>query len=196
MTCLILTRNRRPWLPCALRCAQYQTYRQTEILVVADGESVADLLPPGMRYLELPGRPTIGAKRNAGAESARGELIAHFDDDDFSGPGRLADQIRRLQESRKAVTGYRSMRFTDGHRWWLYNGAPDFILGTSMLYSRAWWQSNRFPNDQIGEDEKFWRRARAQEQISTADAGELMWATIHSNNTSPRQLGTKQWQLL
>ncbi len=193
VTCLILTRNRRPWLPYALRCALYQTYRTTEILVVADGENVQDLLPPGARYLHLEGKPTIGAKRNAGTEAARGELIASYDDDDFSAPGRLADQVRRIQESGKAVTGYRSMRFTDGRRWWLYTGAPDYVIGTSLLYRRDWWERNRFPEIQVDEDGQFWRRARAAGQVATADAGELMWATVHPNNTSPRQFKTKQW---
>lgn len=193
MTLLLLTRNRRRWLPYALRCARYQTYRPTEILVVADGENVADLIPPTVRYLHLPGTRTIGAKRNSGVESARGELIAHWDDDDFSAPGRLADQVQRLKESGKAVTGYRSMRFTDGERWWLYSGASDYALGTSLCYRRTWWERYRFPESQVGEDNEFIAPARAQRQIVTADAGEFMWATIHRENTSPRVMKGKQW---
>ncbi len=196
VTCLLLTRSRRPWLPYALRCAQRQTYSPKEILVISDGEPIADLLPPGVRHLHLPGHPTIGRKRNVGCEAARGDLVAHFDDDDYSAPGRLVDQVQRLQAAGVSVTGYRTMRFTDGRSWWLYHGPTDYAIGTSLLYRRDWWRENRFPEEQIGEDNHLVSRARAQRQIVVADAGSLMFATIHNGNTSPRDLRRKQWQPL
>ena len=164
--------------------------------MIADGENVSDLIPPGVRYLHLEGSPTIGQKRNVGSEAARGDLVASFDDDDFSAPGRLTDQIRRLQQLGKAVTGYCSMRFCNGPQWWQYTGAADYALGTSLVYRRDWWACNPFPEIQVGEDNGFVGRAREQGQIVAADAGDLMWATIHSNNTSPRQLTGGNWSQL
>jgi hypothetical protein len=76
--------------------------------------------------------------------SALRELIAHRDDDDYSAPGRLADQVQRLTESGKAVTGFRSMRFTDAVRWWKYEGTRNYALGTSLWYQRDWWSTHRF----------------------------------------------------
>lgn len=143
----------------------------------------------------MPGRRTIGAARNWLCERARGEIIAHFDDDDFSAPGRLADQVQRLRDSGKDVTGYFSMRFTDGQKWWEYRGSPDYALGTSLVYRRAWWARNRFdPRLQVGEDNAFVARARAQAQIISVEAGELMYATNHAGNTSPRNLKGKSWR--
>jgi O-antigen biosynthesis protein len=193
VTCLLLTRNRPRWLPWSLRCAQYQTYQNKEILVVSSGQDVTDLIPPGVSHLHLSGKPSTGAARNAGCEAARGEVIAHFDDDDFSHPGRLEDQLRRLIDTGKPVTGYRSMRFTDGTRWWRYDGSADYALGTSLVYRRDFWQRNRFPDLLVGEDNAFVSRARACGGIATADAGGMMWATIHNANTSPRSVKGKQW---
>src|SRR3954465_8432998 len=106
VTCLCLTRNRREWLPRAIACFQAQTYERRELLIVADGDDVRDLvaglpaLPPGT--LGCTGaRLGIGAKRNWGCQRATGELIAHWDDDDYSAPTRLADQVARLLESGK-----------------------------------------------------------------------------------------------
>ncbi len=163
---------------------------------MSSGEPVTDLIPPGVRHLHLPGSPKIGQSRNAGAEAARGEIVCHFDDDDFSAPGRLADQLRRLDESGKAVAGYHSMRFTDGRSWWQYRGASCYALGTSLCYRRDWWQRNRFEPVQVGEDNGFVYRARRADQLVSADAGDLMWATIHAGNTSPRQTKSDSWRLI
>ena len=195
MTCLCLTRNRRQWLPKAIACFQRQTYRDSELLILADGESVADLVPgdPRIRLIHISESLEIGGKRNFGCEQARGEVIAHWDDDDHSEPERLADQIQRLTESGKPVTGYHTMRFTDGSDWWLYRGAHDYSLGTSLVYRRDWWDEHRFPSVQVAEDGAFVRAAAEADALTAVDAGRLMYATIHDGNTSPRRMIGDNW---
>lgn len=83
------------------------------------------------------------------------------------------------------------MRFTDGRRWWLYTGKADYALGTSLVYFREFWARHRFRGLQVGEDNDFVHRCR--HELVTADAGDLMYATIHPTNTSPRQLAGKAW---
>ncbi len=105
-------------------------------MILADGQDVRHLVPehdPRVRLIHLDGWPEIGAKRNFGCEHAEGEIIAHWDDDDYSAPGRLADQVERLRESGKAVTGFHSMRFTDGVHWWKYEGTRNYALGTRYV---------------------------------------------------------------
>jgi O-antigen biosynthesis protein len=192
VTCLCLTRNRPEWLPKAIESFQNQTYRRRELMILADGQDVRHLVPerdPRIRLIHLEGRPAIGAKRNYGCERAAGEIVAHFDDDDYSANGRIADQVQRLLESGKAVTGYHSMRFTDGVRWWKYEGTPNYALGTSLCYRRDWWNRHRFPAVQVGEDNAMVAAAHAAGELVTADTGDLMYATNHSGNTSPRKLG-------
>ena len=144
---------------------------------------------PCIRLIHLAGSPEIGPKRNYGCERAAGKIVAHWDDDDYSAPGRLADQIQRLLESGKAVTGFHSMRFTDGARWWKYEGTRNYALGTSLCYRRAWWLAHPFPAVQVGEDNQFVGTAHAAGELVTADAGDLMYATNHPGNTSPRKMG-------
>ena len=161
-------------------------------MILADGQDVRHLVPeddPRVRLIHLAGWPEVGAKRNYGCEHAAGEIIAHWDDDDYSAPGRLADQVERLLESGKAVTGFHSMRFTDGVRWWKYEGTRNYALGTSLCYWRDWWSAHRFPVVQVGEDNQFVAAAHSAGELVTADAGELMYATNHAGNTSPRKLG-------
>lgn len=197
MTCLCLTRNRRHWLPQAIRQFQEQTFPARELLIVADGEGVLDLIPDDrrIRLIHLQGRHDIGTKRNFGCSRALGNIIAHWDDDDFSAAPRLEDQVARLQLSGKAVTGYRRMRFTDGVKWWQYTGAPNYVVGTSLCYRRDWWQDHPFPAKSVGEDGDFVMMAAQAGALDVApDAGPLMHATIHDGNTSPRLLGGDNWK--
>jgi len=198
VTCLCLTKNRRRWLPRAIACFLRQTHRDAELLILADGEDVRDLLPADdsrVRLIHLERQLNVGDKRNFGCERALGDVIAHWDDDDHSEPERLADQLRRLDESGKSVTGFRSMRFTDGIDWWKYNGTHNYALGTSLVYRREWWRANRFKSVQIGEDNQFVRNADTRGEFVSADAGLLMHATIHPGNTSKRTLGSSWTKL-
>ncbi len=164
---------------------------------MSSGESITDLLVENERNLHLPGKPSIGAARNAGCEAARGDIIAHFDDDDFSAPERLSEQICRLLAAPGCqVTGYREMRFTTGAGWWLYSGPPKYALGTSLVYRRDWWQAHHFPEVQVGEDAGFTAQSAARGALVSVEAGEMMWATIHSGNTSPRQMTGASWRKL
>src|SRR5690348_4458021 len=99
VTCLCLTRNRREWLPQAIVCFQLQTYEHRELLIVADGDDVSDLVPQEDSRIRLVcsgSRLTIGAKRNYGCAHACGEIIAHWDDDDYSAQQRLTEQVALL----------------------------------------------------------------------------------------------------
>jgi len=80
------TRNRRLFVVQAVAQFLAQDYGDRELIVVDDGEdAVADLLPADSRIrpLRLDRRATIGAKRNIACEAAAGEVIAHWDDDDW-----------------------------------------------------------------------------------------------------------------
>lgn len=203
MTCLCLTasetvrdgkkypRNQRHWLPKAIQCYQSQTYPNKELLIVADGEDVRDLIPndPTIRLLHIEHGRRIGEKRNFGCGQAHGEIVAHWDDDDHSAPSRIADQVQRLIDSGMAFTGYCPMYFTDGQRWWKYvNSDASFALGTSFCYRKDWWAEHPFPALQVNEDGKFREVAKRANQITVAPAGLLMYATVHPGNTSPRCL--------
>jgi hypothetical protein len=159
---------------------------------------VRDVLPDDdtIRLIHIEEGRTIGEKRNFGCSQARGSVVVHFDDDDFSAPGRLADQLERLDRSGKAVTGYRSMKFTDGKRSWQFARRGNYAMGTSFCYRKDWWQAHPFPAVQIGEDWTFLEVAERSDEIISVDAGEMMIASIHPGNTSPRQLQGDNWKAL
>lgn len=148
----------------AVACFEAQTYPNRELVTVFD---------PG----------TVGAKRNMACSRARGEIICHWDDDDWSHPERIADQIERLLSSEHPVTGYHSMIFVNGAgRRWKYTGTPGFPLGTSLCYFKDCWRKTPFVAINEGEDVHFMHNWRA----STVEAGEMMQARIHAGNTSDK----------
>ncbi len=185
-------------MPKAIQYFRTQTYHPThrELLIVADGQDVRDLIPsdPTVRLIHIDEGYRIGEKRNFGCTHAHGEIIVHWDDDDFSAPGRIEDQVVRLLQTDKPVVGYCSMYFTDGKEWWEYRGTPSYAIGSSLCYRKSWWREHPFPARQVGEDGEFVRNAARVSQLSTAPAGELMAASIHASNTSPRQLSGHPWQ--
>lgn len=185
VSCLCLTRNRREWLPKAIECFERQTYENKELVIVAD--SMADVhgfVHPYDLVVFHPG--VVGAKRNVGCSAARGEIVAVWDDDDYSAPGRLAGQVARLQESGKAVTGYRDIKFTDGSKWWQYSGDSFFAAGTSLCFRREWWLAHKFQEINCGQDEAFAAFAASRKQLAGEVDLNLMYATVHPGNTSPR----------
>jgi glycosyltransferase involved in cell wall biosynthesis len=193
VTCLCLTRNRRNWLLQAIRCFQSQTYQNLTLLILADGHDVRDLVPDDERIqlIHLQEQRNIGEKRNFGCERAPGEIICHWDDDDWSGPERVTDQVKRLGFC--SVTGFHTMRFTDGNSWWLYRGHPDYALGTSLCYLKSWWKLHPFESRHVGEDNYFVATANTHHVLRSVDGSDTMHATIHQGNTSPRMI-TEAWK--
>ena len=188
-------------MPRAIQCFQRQTYPNKELLILADGENVSDLAQGAsgsdlIRYVHVTEGATIGEKRNLGSQMADGEIIISWDDDDWNSPDRVASQVDLLKYSQKSVASYHSMLFTDGLQWWKFKGMSNSNLGTSLCYLKSWWERHPFPHSHIGEDAGFIDDAiKAGQHVST-DAGELVVASIHPNNTSAKTLAGSAWQQL
>ena len=125
VSCIMPTRDRRAFVDQAVYYFLRQDYPDTELIVVDDGyDKIGDLMPddPRIKYLRLPTVQSVGAKRNVACQHATGDIIAHWDDDDWSAPGRLRRQVSALLASGADVCGlsevlhYRPLR-GDG---WLY----------------------------------------------------------------------------
>ncbi len=129
------------------------------------------------------------AKRNIGCAAAKGEVIAHFDSDDYSGPGRIEEQLRVLRQTEMAVTGYTSILFFNESRNEAYRlrpGPTNWACGTSLMYTRQYWQTNNFQDRSVAEDTLFCKSAAEQAAIFAIDGRDMIVALDHDTNTSPR----------
>lgn len=201
VSCICPTNNRRKFIPAALECFFSQDWPEKELIVVDDGtDRVEDLFKnvPGkyIYYLEpnLPAhRPKtpIGTKLNIAAEHASGEILCRWDDDDWSAPNRISDQVARLTESGKDVTGYKSMLFWNAEKKEASrydNRNPMYALGSSLMYRKSYWQKNKFIPCSWGEDTDFTNRAQANKAILSVDGGQMMVARTHAGNTCKRDI--------
>ena len=193
VSAIMPTRGRPLFAHEAVVLFQSQTWPNKELVIIDDEEAPSFprcITGDGIRYERLWGTLTVGAKRNIACSRAQGEIIIHWDDDDFSAPERMSDQVNRLLSSDVELTGYNEMLFTDGARWWFYGPKKDYVLGTSMCYRRSLWARRPFEDRNIGEDLSF----QMGVPKLAVPAGEIMWARTHPNNTSPRVIRGPLWR--
>jgi len=186
VACIMLTKDRHELAARAVRCFRAQTYENKKLWIFDTGDHG---MPNGaltsnfyVWTCELyRGRMTIGRCRNEMILESRGDVIIHWDDDDYSHPNRIAEQVAFLQSSGAAVVGYNQMLFwnhgspdrmqTSGGYMvtkaepfevgesWLYTGPAHQPLGTSLCYWRSTWESHRFDDRKhAGEDSDFLAR--------------------------------------
>ncbi len=166
--------------------------------------------------------PSIGRLRNTVNDLAttwagiEGDILIHFDSDDWSAPTRISDQVKLLVESGKQAVGYREMLFwrqpcldvwhkehnsnSDQGEAWLYSNTDTrYCLATSLCYWRRTWEAKPFPDCMIGSEREWLKGLDTVGypgwcMIDTDNPPECakpaMIATIHGANTVKNQIST------
>lgn len=198
VTAIMPTYNRRDFIGAAIDCWRRQTWhpRKRELIVLDDGEdSIEDLIPDlkSIRYIRLNKKLTTGEKRNRCVKLAKGDVIVHFDDDDWSAPDRIEHQIERLQETGKPITGYSTLLFWDtqaevAKRY--QSQVLNYVCGTSLCYLKDWALDHPFPDKDSGEDNGV--VYRSLDQIAASHDVRHIVCRIHGAHTSPKDRIAKE----
>lgn len=176
-----------------------QTWPRKELIIIDDG--AVPLRPDhheSIRYYRFqPLNLSVGLKRNIACELAKGQYIMHWDDDDIYSSDRMEFQVNALRKSGARIVGNRSMRFqTPEGNMWRYVGTPNYAIGVSLCYEKAYWETNPFDCVRVGEDNSFVMKAR--NNIHVLDDDERILARIHAKNTSPKSASymekQKMWE--
>lgn len=210
---VMLTKNRPLLALRAEKAFRAQTYPNKQLLVW-DNSDQEPLLPVvgDVVQLDHPGQ-SIGAYRNHANDYAvrymRADIIMHWDDDDWSHPARMEEQVELLMRQANGVqiVGYRDMLFwrtvdvesdddplhvTLYEDAWAYtHGKPTFCVGTSLAYSVREWKGRPFPLNSNGEDTQ-WQAGMPSLGVTLfggdgASARHLrprMIAAVHGHNTT------------
>jgi glycosyltransferase involved in cell wall biosynthesis len=181
-----------------LRCWWEQTYLKTELIIVSE-DDLSDVIPvhPRIRFVSCKPGTTLGQKRNIACENAQGDIIAHFDDDDWSAPNRLEECVDVLLKKKVFLTGYRVARFydVDTKLARIWDGGPLWVQGSSMCYVKTFWRTHKFLDVNSGEDLQF--QKDAGQLVHGIDGINKMIFRDHSGNTWPRQIHyNKNWLII
>jgi glycosyltransferase involved in cell wall biosynthesis len=183
------TRNRPEFARESVELFLAQTYDPRELVIADDWGAPSFAVPPNhpmVRYLHAPAGLTLGAKRNWLNTQTRGEIIAHWDDDDYYAPDRLAHQYRLLTESEAGLVGYGAAEFrSDSGARWIYHPVSTYALGASLMYWRSTWERCPFLDRQKGSD-TVWLNSQPRGTVKSVPAGEMFFARNHAANLNDR----------
>jgi hypothetical protein len=201
VSCIMPTFDRRAYVPAAIRQFLAQDYPERELIVLDDGsDPVEDLIPADdrIRYVRLGKRLTIGAKRNVGCEHARGEILAHWDDDDWVASWRLRYEVDALLEHRADVVGIQTLLYLDrqsgrGWRFRYRGGGTPWVHDPTFCYRREAWKRQAFPDSNYGLDLTFLRTGPRKEVVALSDY-RFYVGILHPGNTSPKRTRGPSWE--
>lgn len=196
VSAIMPTRQRPDFALQAVRYFLAQDYPRTELVVLEDGTpSLAGRLPddPRIRYIATGAAArSIGAMRNEACRLARGDIVAHWDDDDWYGPGRLTRQVAAIRDRSADITALRGSVMLDLATWRFWRCRPDLhrrlfvrdVHGGTLVYRRQVWQDKaQFPDRSLAEDAVFLDQAvRRGARLQPVDADGIFVYVRHGTN--------------
>ena len=191
VTCLMPTYNRGLFVPQAIQYFLAQDYPHKELIIVDDGEHrLAPTVGGGepIRYVALDRRLSLGAKRNLAANLGRGEILTHWDDDDWYGPSYLTRLVAALiQQGREWLVGVSRylvyLLWTGTLRVCTSRGPA----GATFCYWRRTWE--RHPYRDVDRAEDFFFLEDARPRVLGLRDPELFTVIRHRHHTWTRENG-------
>jgi hypothetical protein len=192
ISCVMPTGARPELARAALNDWILQTI-SSELVILDNSDDPSFPRPPkvdGVRYYREAEPETLGEKRNRVNELARGELIAHWDDDDIHSNHDLVTRLRLWRWARANdadIVGYNSIHFYDytNDRWWRYvSERSDYAVGTSLIYWRSYWCEHPYRKQKRKSDTAF--VMDHSPRVVGVDGGLTIIATIHGANLNDR----------
>jgi O-antigen biosynthesis protein len=188
VSCIMPTKNRREFVPKSIEYFLRQTYPNAQLVIGDDEDEISpNELNAGKRpvwAVTLRKGLTLGAKRNAMiALLQENSLIAHWDDDDWYGPERLALQVEAMRGLE--ICGLSDPLFYDLQtgRSYQYHARGPYAYSATLMYTREYWERGPFPDVQVASATPFVQRAKAIGMMP-----EQGWyvGMAHASNNSPK----------
>lgn len=191
---LVPTRDRRPYLPRVFTYLRRQDYPadRMEMIVLDDGrDPVEDLIPddPRVAYRHVGARVPLGTKRNQLCDACRGEIMLHFDDDDWQAPTRVSEAVDALEQRGMDVTGRTRIALwnLDTESLHTSHAAGDrHATAGSLAYTRAFWEAHPWAADPRDEERQFLRNFVAPIAQLNGPPWQTLVALVHGDNARLR----------
>jgi len=194
VSCIMPTANRQKYIPLAVETFLQQDYPNKELVIIDDGkESVSSLLPDDQQikyyYSEI--QKSVGLKRNDACEKSGGEIIMHWDDDDWHAPDWISQQVQFLLDSGADVSGIEHVNFFSVVTDTFWKGTalnrnnphyPGWLNGATLIYRKSFWEKHPFKDLKTGEDDDFLKNSGAI--LYAHDYIDGFVAVLHPKNTT------------
>jgi len=197
VSCIMPTANREKYVPFAIKYFLEQDYPNKELIIIDDGKYPIQYLVPDhpciyYYYTEEP-VGSIGIKRNYACEKTNGEIIIHWDDDDWHAPDWISAEVYFLQTSKADMVGmqhiyyYSAIKnikymvtrtFTDG------SNPMNWVHGATLAYWKSFWKDHPFQDLKMAEDDEFIQNTGAKLFIHDYRDGFI--CILHPHNTVMR----------
>ncbi len=213
---IVPTYNRAEYYTKLYQCFQHQTYADRELLIYDDSPERSTFFDEkgqdNVKYFHSEQRLTIGEKRNYLIEQAEGEVIVHFDDDDFYSPQYIDFMVNLLGDDHdlaklsgwfvyQVENNFLGYWDTDNDSEACYLVAPSTPVkcvnlkdkassltgfGFSYVYKKKIYEKVQYDAINFGEDNQFMMACFEQgyELKYADDPGGLVLHIIHLSNTS------------
>jgi glycosyltransferase involved in cell wall biosynthesis len=165
LSIIVPTGDRAILLRRCLAQLERQTFRDFDVVVVDGGKRPSlthiDHYALDLRYLRVEIGTTVGDRRNIAVENAKGDFIAHFDDDDFYHRDYLAELVAWWRTNQPIELGGMSQFYhydvfrKRGWRTGLWDTGHPY--GATFCYRKSTWRElGGFESFQRGEDQEFY----------------------------------------
>lgn len=169
-----------------------QQWTHKELIIVLNRQQMsmsryeeAARMYDNVRVLRLPAKHPLGDCMNLAASLAQYPYIAKFDDDDYYGPGYLADTMHTFAQTGADVVGKHSFFFYFPHRQLLLlrkraipmEGNVTRVAGATIVFRASVLEHVRFGKKRQGSDVQFIRDC-LQQGLAVRSASPYHFAAI------------------
>ncbi len=203
ISALMVTHDRLRLARRSIRSFAAQTYPNKELVIVSDGKKeyldslrryVDEIRLKSVIFIDVEGDNTLGKLRNVSLDSASGQVVCQWDDDDCNHPERMMIQFRHMLENNaRACLLTDHLQYLEAERklvwvdWTLggREGRDQLLPGTIMLFLDDHF---RYPEEgeyaRQGEDTVFLYKICDQAPVTPlVGKGYLYLYTYHGRNT-------------
>jgi glycosyltransferase involved in cell wall biosynthesis len=194
VSCILVTRRRPDFVAQALCNFEAQTYRNSELVVVDDGEMPVRALCKDrrrVRYIGLASETPTGTKLNIGIASAAGGIIQKFDDDDYYHPRFLETAVGHLpaRNRHRAIVAWDCfLALNRGDPQVRYSG-HGWKVGGTLCFTRRLWERAPFRDLPKSVDSWFLRDHAKDAKLVPVCAPDYYVVVRHGRNTWSHMAG-------
>lgn len=131
------------------------------------------------------GDGNVGVKRNRLCKAAKGDIIVHFDSDDWYAKDWVSKCVERLHSAQAPCIGMKAIYYHDlthnnAYRWSYPFSGMKYFAEATLCYYKSYWETRKHKEEQTGESTPLYPKAEPNDYIDG------FIARLHNSNTSSR----------